>query len=258
MTAPPAANRTTRFSNRVDDYIKYRPHYPVEILDLLAEQCSFSPDSVVADIGAGTGILAKLFLDNGNPVLGVEPNTEMREAAERLLADYARYTSIDGSAEATQLPAECCDLLTAGQAFHWFEPLKARQEFLRILRPEGYAAILFNDRRTDSTPFLRDYEAFLQTLEGDYKQIDHKNISDEAMLVFFGGKVRKARFDNAQRFDLAGLIGRVASSSYCPARDDPRFADVTQTLTRLFEQYAQPEGCVVFEYDTIMYYGHML
>jgi SAM-dependent methyltransferase len=256
MTTP-ARNRTTRFSNRVADYIKYRAHYPPEILDLLAAQCGFSPDSVVADIGSGTGILSHLFLENGNAVMGVEPNAEMRLAGEALLKDYARFTSVDATAEATKLPPECCDFVTAGQAFHWFEQVKARQEFQRILRPEGYAVVLINDRRTDSTPFLRDYEAFLRTLEGDYKDINHKNLSDEHMLVFFGGKVKKARFDNYQRFDLDGLIGRVASSSYCPARDDPRFADVTKSLTALFNQYQQNDR-VVFEYDTVMFYGNLL
>jgi SAM-dependent methyltransferase len=257
MPTPPPTNRTTRFSNRVEDYIKYRPDYPIEILDLLSAQCGFSPDTVVADIGSGTGILTRIFLDNDNAVIGVEPNDAMREAAEKLLVDYARFQSINGSAENTTLPAECCDLVVAGQAFHWFEPLKARQEFQRILRPEGHCVILFNDRQTDATPFLREYEAFLQSLEGDYKQIDHKNISDEAMLVFFGGKVKKARFDNFQRFDLDGLIGRVASSSYCPPRDDPRFAEVTAALKDLFTRHAHA-GRVVFSYDTVMFYGHLL
>lgn len=256
MTAP-AANRTTRFSNRVADYIKYRPSYPVEILDLLAAQCGFSPDSVVADIGSGTGILSQIFLDNGNAVMGVEPNQEMREAGEKLLKDYLRFNSVDGSAEDTKLPAECCDILTAGQAFHWFEQVKARQEFQRILRPEGFAVIVFNDRRTESTPFLRDYEALLQALEGDYKDINHKNVSDENMLVFFGGKVKKARFDNYQRFDLDGVIGRVASSSYCPARDSPQLATVVESVTEIFNKHQQ-NGRVVFEYDTVMFYGHLL
>ena len=110
----PAKNSTTRFSSRVDDYLKTRPHYPVEIVDLLAANCGLTPESVIADIGAGTGFLARIFLENGNPVIGVEPNKEMREGGARFLAEFARYTSLEGSAEATHLPARSMDFIVVG------------------------------------------------------------------------------------------------------------------------------------------------
>lgn len=253
----PKPDSKARFSSRVDDYVKYRPGYPIEILDVLADECGLTPESVIADIGCGTGILAKLFLDNGNPVVGVEPNREMREAAENFLSEYARFNSLDGSAEATRLPAHSVDFLMAAQAFHWFDRDKTRAEWLRAIKPEGWAVLLWNDRHVDRTPFLAAYEATLQEFATDYKEVNHKNIQDDALIQpFFGGDIQRAHFDNLQHFDLTGLVGRVASSSYCPERGSARFEAMVKRLNEIFAAHAQ-HGRVTFEYDTIMYYGHM-
>jgi SAM-dependent methyltransferase len=254
----PATNSTTRFSSRVDDYVKYRPTYPIEILDLLADRCGFTQDSSVADIGSGTGILTKLFLENGNTVVGVEPNKDMREAAERLLDEYGLFGSLDGTAEATKLPPASVDFVVAAQAFHWFDREKTRAEWLRILKPQGWGVLVWNDRRTDSTPFLVDYEAALHAFSSDYKEINHKNVQDEALIQpFFGGDIHSAHFDNFQYFDLAGLIGRVASSSYAPERGTDKFKELETLLGKLFDKY-QKNGRVTFEYDTLVYYGQMV
>jgi SAM-dependent methyltransferase len=253
----PAANATTRFSDRVADYVKYRPTYPIEILDLLAARCGLTPDSVVADIGSGTGILTKLFLENGNPVIGVEPNKEMREAGEHFLSEYGRFTSIDASADATRLPAGAIDLIVVGQAFHWFDRDKTRKEFLRILNPDGVVALLWNDRRTDATTFLRDYEAMLHQYGTDYAEINHKNVQDKTVFApFFGGAFFEASFDNVQRFDFEGLMGRLHSSSYVPAKNHPNYAPLAKRAREIFDSN-QIDGYVAFEYDTRVYYGHM-
>jgi SAM-dependent methyltransferase len=247
----------SRFSTRVDDYVKYRPGYPMEILDLLADECGLNPDSVIADIGSGTGMLSRLFLDNGNAVVGVEPNREMRAAAERMLAAYARFNSLDAGAEATRLPPHSMDFMLAGQAFHWFDRAKTREEWLRVLKPEGWAALIWNDRRIDSTPFLAAYEAALREFAADYEEASHRNIQDDALMQpFFGGDIQRAHFDNFQRVDLDGLVGRVASASYCPERGSSRFSAMTKRLGEIFKQHAR-NGRVTFEYDTIMYYGHL-
>lgn len=248
---------TTRFSSRVDDYVRFRPHYPIEIIDLLAARCGLTPESVIADVGSGTGILSRLFLENGNPVIGVEPNREMREAGERYLADYGRFTSMDGTAEATRLPGHGMDFVVAGQAFHWFDRARARAEFQRILKEEGWVALIWNDRRVDSTPFLRDYEALLQEFGTDYNQINHKNVQDPAVFTaFFGATPFEAAFDNVQRFDFDGLMGRLNSSSYVPPRDDPRHAAMTARARELFTRHER-DGEVAFEYDTRVYFGRM-
>ena len=153
---------TERFTSRVETYIKYRPTYPAAVIDLLRSECGLTADAIVADVGSGTGILSELVLKNGNEVIGVEPNQAMRLAAEHLLSSYPRFRSVEGSAEASTLPAASVDLITAGQAFHWFDATAARREFARILKPNGSVALIWNDRQLDSTEFLRGYEALLR------------------------------------------------------------------------------------------------
>jgi SAM-dependent methyltransferase len=251
-------NSTTRFSDRVADYVKYRPHYPIEIIDLLSAKCGLTPESVIADIGSGTGILTQLFLDNGNPVVGVEPNLEMREAGEEYLAEYARFNSINGTAEATKLPTHAIDFVLAGQAFHWFDQTKTRAEFKRILKDGGVCALIWNDRRTDTTAFLREYEEMLQTYGTDYQEINHKNVQDKAVFqTFFGGDYHEAAFDNIQRFDFEGLMGRLHSSSCVPTKDHPNYAPLAKRAREIFDA-GQVNGKVAFEYDTRVYYGEML
>ena len=177
---------TERFSNRAKFYDQYRPGYPEEIIELLKSECDLSPSSVIADIGSGTGILSRLFLRNGNIVFGVEPNREMREVAEELLREYQNFRSINGNAEATDLRGKSVELVTAGQAFHWFHIEKAKEEFSRILKPGGRVVLIWNDRRTDSTPFLQAYEGLLTKFGTDYKKVDFKNFDTGAFSQFFG------------------------------------------------------------------------
>ncbi len=253
--AAPTHNATSRFSDRVADYVKFRPHYPLEILDLLAANCGLTPDSVVADIGSGTGILTQLFLDNGNAVVGIEPNQEMRVAGEEFLEDYGRFTSMEGTAETTGLPAKTFNFVLAGQAFHWFDRTKTRAEFKRILQDDGWVVLIWNDRRVDSTPFLRDYEALLQQHATDYNQINHKNVQDPAVFApFFGGPFSEAAFDNVQSFDFDGLMGRLHSSSYIPPKDHAGYAAMAQHTRKLFDTH-QINGRIEFVYDTRVYYG---
>lgn len=249
---------TTRFTDRVADYVQFRPHYPVEMIDLLAAKCDLTPESVIADVGSGTGLLAKLFLENGNPVIGIEPNKEMRAAGEQYLAEFGRFTSMDGTAEATRLPAHAMDIAIAGQAFHWFYHANARAEFMRILKPEGFAVLVWNVRRTDSTPFLRDYEELVATFGTDYQEINHLNSQAQSVLApFFGGEYVTARFDNIQQFDLHGLMGRMHSSSYMPGRDHANYLPMAKRAQEIFDLHQQ-DGKVAFEYDTVVYYGLML
>ena len=182
----------------------------------------------------------------------------MREAGEEYLADYARFTSVDGTSEVSRLPAKTVDFIVAGQAFHWFDQIKTRAEFRRILSDDGYVVLVWNDRRIDSTPFLRDYESLLQNFATDYNEINHKNMQDKAVFTaFFGAMPSEAVFDNVQRFDFAGLMGRLNSSSYVPGVGDPRHALLTQRAKEIFHAH-QVEGQVTFEYDTRVYYGRMV
>jgi SAM-dependent methyltransferase len=250
-------NSTQRFSSRVENYVKYRPSYPPALVQFLAKECGLSPNDVIADIGSGTGLLTKLFLDNGNHVMGVEPNREMREAGERFLAACPNFISVDGTAEATTLNDASVDAVIAGQAFHWFDIDKARREFLRILKPAGWVALIWNARRVDSSPFQREYDQLLRTYSEEYARTNHQDaVTDEAIEAFFDSRVGRARFDNAQQFDFDGLLGRLMSSSYAPEAGHPSHAPLVKALRDLFDKH-QRAGVVTFEYDTEVYFGRL-
>ena len=249
------ADSTRRFSNRVDNYVKYRPHYPAEVIQVLAEETGLTPSSAVADIGSGTGISVELFLQADCTVFGIEPNQEMRAAAEKLLQGYSAFHSIAGTAEATTLPDHSVDYVIAAQAFHWFEPLQTGREFARILKPNGWTVLLWNSRRTDSTPFLKAYESLLQTYGTDYLSIGHKNVNKESLEAFTGGPLQLKTLYNEQLFDFPSLQGRLLSSSYMPTEGHPNFQPLMDQLAQIFEQHSE-NGQVRVEYDTELYWGH--
>jgi len=247
---------TRRFSSRVENYIKYRPGYPSAILGLLKEKCGLTGRSMVADIGSGTGILTELFLGNGNPVFGVEPNREMREAAERLLGKYPNFTSLSGTAESTTLKNQSVDFITASQAFHWFDREPTRREFLRVLKPGGWVVLIWNERE-QTTPFAKAYELLLRTYGTDYEEVNHKHADAKVIGPFFGANDYKlAGFPNQQIFDWEGLKGRLLSSSYAPEPGHSKHAPMLEALSALFSAH-QTDGKVTFEYDTCVYYGQL-
>ena len=243
-----------RFSNRVKNYAKYRPTYPPEVLKVFRDEMGLTAKSVMADIGSGTGISSKLFLENGNVVFGVDPNEAMREAAEEDLSRFPNFKSTSGTAENTGLPDRSIDIVTAAQAFHWFDHQKTRAEFKRILRPGGHVALMWNIRQIDSTPFLRDYEQFLLKYGTDYKFVRHENITREDIAAFFQRPFPTASFKNVQIFDFDGLKGRALSASYVPAETDPIFPQMVSELSELFEKH-QSQGKIEIIYDTDVHYS---
>jgi SAM-dependent methyltransferase len=246
---------TERFSDRAAAYDRYRPPYPGEVLDFLRDGLGLESRHVVVDVGSGTGLLSRLFLGNGNVVYGVEPNAAMRGAAEAAFREEERFLSVEGRAEATGLAAATADFVVAGQAFHWFEPGPAREEFLRILRPGGWVVLAWNSRRTDTTAFLGAYEEFLQRWCPEYSAISSHYAEERSLATLFGpaGCGRRS-FENGQVFDYAGLEGRLLSSSYAPGPEHPRHQPMLEALHALFDAHQQA-GRVSFEYDTEVYYG---
>lgn len=242
-------NTVERFSNRVENYVKYRPVYPPEILDLFREKMNLQTNSVIADIGSGTGISAKNFLENGNAVFGIEPNKPMREAAENFLRDFPNFKSLDGTAENTNLPDESIDFVIAAQAFHWFDKEKTRNEFKRILRPKGFVVLIWNERQLDTTEFLRDYENLLIKFGTDYEKVRHDNISEESLSDFFQTEFEQKTFQNVQTLDFAGLKGRLLSSSYMPSEKDAKFEPLMAELRGVFDKYAE-NGKIQVLYNT--------
>lgn len=250
------SDSTERFSSRVADYVRYRPDYPPALLDWLHQDIGVPTETLVADIGAGTGISTRLFLAAGHPVIAVEPNAAMREAAEQLLApDYLRLRVADGTAEATGLADNSVGLVAAAQAFHWFDATAVRREWARILQPEGMALVFWNSRLLDASPFLIGYEQLLLEFGTDYTEVAERYQDDDTMRAWFGEGLRgMARLPNVQRMDYDGLRGRLLSSSYAPQGGHPRHAPMLDALQQLFDAHAV-DGQIAFEYQTRAFVG---
>ena len=252
----PASNATSRFSDRVENYIRYRPGYPPEALHLLKNACGMIPDHVVADIASGTGIWTRGLLENGNRVFAVEPDAAMRQAGERLLASFPEFISVAGKAEATTLADASVDFVTAAQAAHWFDRPAARREFMRILKAGGWLILLWNERVVDGTPFLRDYEQLLLTFGTDYADVRHERTTDAVNEFFDPAPYEERIFPMRQEFDYAGLEGRLLSSSYAPGPGHPKHAPMLGELRRIFDLHAE-DGHVNVDYKTRVYFGRL-
>lgn len=243
------------FNNRVENYVKYRPSYPIGLLNVLKMRANLSPGSVVADIGSGTGKLTELFLKSGNRVFAVEPNSEMRRAAEKLLCHYPNFTSVTGSAEATTLAYSSIDLITAGQSFHWFERPATRMEFKRILKPGGWVVLAWNTPRTD-TPFLEEYAHFRQTA---LKGAGGSRKEDPADVFSFyspGNAERVVLTGIAQDLDFDQLLGRVLSISMAVQAGEPGHEAFSEELRAMFERH-QRNNLVRLSYDTEVFIGQL-
>lgn len=248
---------TARFSDRVDDYVRYRPDYPSALLDWLQREQGVDNGWRVADVGAGTGISSKMFLDAGYRVTAVEPNAPMRAAAEYWLHGCPAFDAVDGRADATNLPDASVDLVAVAQAFHWFDEAATRREFARILRPGGLAAIWWNSRRLAGTPFLEGYELLLKTFGTDYTSVAERYADDARMRVWFGDGFRgAASFEHAQKLDFDALRGRLMSSSYAPQAGHPQHEPMLRALRELFDSCAE-KGTVSFDYDTRIFAGQL-
>jgi SAM-dependent methyltransferase len=261
-----------RFSQRVDNYIKYRPRYPKAVLDLLQAECQLQNTLTIADIGSGTGILSELFLRNGNPVLGVEPDPDMRAGGEYHLRGYPAFTSVAATAEATTLPDHSVDFVTAGQAFHWFDLRLARREFGRILRPGGWVVLVWNGQRATGTPFLEALQAFWQ--DQRFSQFASRQASERMARVqalrlsperarqallepFFGpGKFKEQVFENPMTVDLQGLKGRILSNDPALEPGDPLYETMLSSIDELFQMH-QRDGTVTIEHDTWVAFGQL-
>jgi SAM-dependent methyltransferase len=245
-----------RFDSRVANYAAYRPGYPRAFVEFMRDELGLSAASVVADVGSGTGILSEMLLGAGCRVFAVEPNAAMREAAEATLGGDQNFVSVAGTAEATTLGDASVDFATAAQAFHWFDAERARVEFRRILKPRGWVVVVWNNRRTDSTAFLRDYEQLLRCFGTDYAQVAATYDDEQSLRKFFAPGYRKKQFDNFQLFDFDGLKGRLLSASYVPLAGHPAHEPMLEELRRIFDAHQQG-GQVRIEYDTDVYYGRL-
>lgn len=252
-----------RFEDRVQDYLRSRPGYPRQVLDVLREAMGVPPptgladfrlDWSVADLGAGTGLLSLPFLEAGCAVRGVDPSPSMVEAARRVLARFPGFSVSEGRAEATGLADGSVDLAVAGQAFHWFDPDGVRRELQRILRGPKVVAIVWNRRRQDGAPFAVAYETFLKSWGIDYEAVMARYESAEGLRALFGRDFAPRLLPNHQRLDREGLLSRLRSCSYLPGAGHERFSAMVRAAEGLFEAHAQG-GFVTLNYDTAIYAG---
>ena len=246
-----------KFTGRVTDYALYRPHYPDAILEPLRADCGLNPQSVVADIASGTGLLAQVFLRNGNSDIGIEPNAEMRRAGEEYLRDWRNFHSVDGSAEATTLSDGSVDFIAVGQAFHWINPQPARIEFARILRPLGWVVLVWNRRISSGDSFNTSYHELISRHCGGEQAVAGRRTSDQQIRDFFApSAVILNNFPNSQRLNWEGLKGRLLSSSYAPTAGQPGHEPMIDDLARVFREH-QNDGHVVLEYTTEVFCGQL-
>lgn len=250
-------NSKERFSDRVDMYVKYRPSYPKEAINYLYDTVGMNSKCEVADIGAGTGIFSAVLLERGSKVTAVEPNMEMRGAADKQLGGEQNFRILPGSAEETGLPDQSVDFIVCAQAFHWFDHSAAQLEFRRILTDGGKVVLIWNSRLIQGTPFLEEYDQLLHTFGTDYNKVNHQNISRDTLHSFFKTRtMQTANFHNQQTFDYKGLAGRLQSSSYSPASGHPNYKPMMKELRELFERNKQ-DGKVSFEYETEVFWGEV-
>lgn len=246
------------FSPRLENYIKYRPGYPREVLDTLRTECGLSPAWRVADIGSGTGLLARLFLDIGCTVFGVEPNQEMRLAGEQLLAGYSRFTSLTGSAELTGLISSSVDLVSAGMAFHWFDIPRARSEFLRILVPGGWVVLVWNRMLRGPDPFMQAYTDLVMEYSPGWTETQRRDEEGSSLDLpgFFNAVYHRVVFPNHQHMDWNGLLGRTLSIAHAPQPSEPAYQDMLPRMKKIYECF-QSTGQVTLLYETELYFGQL-
>ena len=240
-------DNTKRFSSRVDNYVKYRPSYPQDAMSYLFNK-GINKNSIVGDIGSGTGILSKLLINNVKSLYCVEPNDEMRNYAQSTLSKYDNFFSINATAENTTLKDNSLDAITVAQAFHWFDIEKCKLEFNRILKPKSNIFLIWNNRLTN-TPFLKEYDQILKDLSKDYNTVNHQNLVDKEFDLFFDKKWEKATFENYQIFNFEQFKGRVFSSSYTPEESDSVYSSFYKAIEKLFEK-ENTNGFVKFNYTT--------
>ncbi|MHA1674913.1 MAG: class I SAM-dependent methyltransferase [Promethearchaeota archaeon] len=251
-------NPTEKFTIRVENYKKFRPHYPIEVIEELITYLHKGEGLKVADIGSGTGIFTERLLEAGFDVYAVEPNEEMRQSAEKDLSPNPNFHSIIGTAENSSLPEESIDLITAAQAFHWFSPEPTLKEFQRILKPEGLIAFLWNERDNDASLFLKEYDLLLRETCPKYETSPHISIGKQEILNYIEEiSLEEFHFSNFQEFDHEGFIGRVLSSSYTPLPDSPEYDSFIKKITELFNKH-QEDGKVKIQYNTHLYLGRVL
>ncbi|MGC1872540.1 MAG: class I SAM-dependent methyltransferase [Acidobacteriaceae bacterium] len=250
MSNAPQLDHRARFADRATVYHRYRSKFPPELLDVLRERCGLQAHSVIADVGAGTGMLAELFLANGNRTFAVEPNAEMLALCRRLCEPYPNLTCVQASAEATTLPDASVDIVAVGRALHWFDLPAAKREFQRVLVPGGWLAVMGNIWERETGDFAKEYDSAvlkhardLSTAKDRYTIFEPARLQDFLALA----KMEAVTLSRTRKVTLEELIGRTVSISYAPLPDQPGYPAMCDELTAIFYRHQQNSTVEVAE-----------
>lgn len=249
---------TEIYTDRAKDYLKYRPGYPCELIEFIDKELELPSNAVIADIGSGTGIFSKLLLQNNKKVYAIEPNDRMRQMAESMLDRYVGFNSINATAEKTTLMNQSVDMIIVAQAFHWFDPVSAKQEFSRILKPLHYVSLVWNERCVKGNLFLEELEVVLEKFCPEYKTITAYNNTLESVVksFFLPNPYLKKTFHTYQDLDFEAFKGRILSCSYAPVENDANHKSLIDALFNLYLSHAINE-VVRIDYDTQAYFGKL-
>jgi ubiquinone/menaquinone biosynthesis C-methylase UbiE len=228
-----------RFTGRVDVYEKYRLRYPAAVVDVLRERCGLKQNDLVADIGAGTGMLAEILLEAGNRVVAIEPNAEMRAACERLALRFDDLRVLDAAAEATGLEDASVDLVTVGRAFHWFDQARALKEFARVLKPGGWVALVSNRRDREATAAGREYEQILLEHGMDYAKVRGGYRSFEGLKPYGDGETFEVKMPGEARLTLEEFLGQTQSLSVVPMPGHAKYHGMQRALREFFAKWSE-------------------
>lgn len=245
------------FSGKFSNYSKYRPGYPQKLLRLMEDLTGLKSDTVVADIGSGTGISSRLFIENGNTVYGVEPNDEMRQYSSISFHSYPGFHSVKGTGENTGLPDNSIDLVVCAQAFHWLNPDSAKKEFRRILRDHGRVSLIWNDKSKDENSFNSDYESICKRFKKfrpKYNSSGSTLIDHTVLAKFFVGSYKILELENYQDLTLEGVMGRYASTSYAIGTEEAEYESLLKEMKEAFRKY-QKDGLIRIQYITRIFLG---
>jgi SAM-dependent methyltransferase len=258
MNGPdPSLKPTERFSSRVEAYRRFRSRYPREIIPVLEERCGLTRESIVADVGAGTGMLAELFLENGNRVFAVEPNAEMRAACEELVARYPRLTCVDGTAEDTRLADRSVDFVAVGRALHWFDQEKCRPEFVRILREGGWVVLASQGPHTRTEPVIREFQTLLKEHGLDFARMRGRyDIESAARSFFAGGEFHETEFPGLEEMTYDELEGFMLSLSVTPQPGHAGFPAMQEALKKFLAEH-EADGKIRMPMTCKIHFGHL-
>jgi len=248
-------NNTDKFSGKADLYAKARPNYPSQLIDYLIERLSITNDTVIADVGSGTGKLSVEFLKHGCKVFCVEPNKDMRNAAERMLSEYSGFTSVNGTDADTTLADNSVNIVTVAQAFHWFDVDRFKAECKRILKQKGAVAVIYNHRTVGSDLVAENAEIckrFCLCFKGFSNKLNADAIAKIAFL--FDYRYETVRFENNLTYSKELFVQRMLSASYAPTENASQYGEYVTALENLFDKYSN-DNILTLPNETIAYIG---